>query len=125
MSEQLRGLDSLTPEDWDSLNKSSTSDGLVSAQTHMKQDHNKVDLALITPEMMLSLGSVLTFGKNKYSARGWEKGIEEDRLVSALLRHLTAYRSGEFNDPESGLSHLDHIFANAGFLVTLKRRGLI
>lgn len=46
----------------------------------------------------------------------WRLGINNSRLVASLLRHLSAYQRGENIDPESGLSHLDHIGANWMFL---------
>jgi hypothetical protein len=49
----------------------------------------------------------LTYGARKYSHNGW-KGVSEDRYRAALMRHLSAYFSGERADRESGLHHLAH-----------------
>jgi hypothetical protein len=54
------------------------------------------------------VGQVLTFGKKKYAAHNWRKGIQISRLMAACLRHVLAFNSGEDFDPETGLSHLYH-----------------
>ena len=52
---------------------------------------------------------VLTFGAKKYGDNNWVKldnGIE--RYFAALMRHLVAWRSGEWLDKESSKPHLAH-----------------
>ena len=39
------------------------------------------------------------------------------------MRHFEAYRSGEKNDPESGMPHLWHVACNIMFLIELERCG--
>lgn len=48
------------------------------------------------------------------------KGVDIDRYYAALLRHVMAWRSGESNDPESGMPHLWHVLTNAAFMVFLE-----
>lgn len=43
-------------------------------------------------------------------------GMNITTICDALKRHLDAFIEGEDNDPESGLSHIGHIQANAMFL---------
>lgn len=90
----------------------------------VKFDNGKLRLNLIPPEAFESIGEVLTIGAEKYGERNWEKGISEDRLVGALLRHLVAHRLGNLQD-ESGLNHLDHVLCNAMFLSVLFRRKML
>lgn len=87
-----------------------------------KHDTGKLRLDLIPPEVIRSLGEVLTYGANKYDDRNWELGISEDRLYAALQRHLLAWREGEAKDKESGLSSLAHALCNLAMLVTFERR---
>ena len=74
----------------------------------LKNDDEKPDLSLFSAVWLFGVGSVLTFGKKKYAAHNWRKGIKISRLMAAALRHILAFNNGEDADPESGLSHLDH-----------------
>ena len=80
-----------------------------------KFNKDKIMLSLIEPDFTDGLGNVLTYGANKYGKCNWKKGIPEDELIDAMLRHLTAYRRGELIDPESNIDHRDHIAANLMF----------
>lgn len=64
---------------------------------------------------------VLEYGDRKYPATdgcNWKNVQDaERRYVSALMRHLTAYMSGEQCDSESGKTHLAHLTTNALFLL--------
>ncbi len=62
-------------------------------------------------------GRVAEFGAKKYAPRNWEKGIPQSQIATSLQRHLWAYMEGQDNDPESGLSHLDHLLWNAVAMV--------
>lgn len=87
--------------------------------TNLKFDEEKVRLELVPPEFIIACGRGLTFGAKKYSPGNWAKqpGFDYSRLYGALMRHLTAYWSGEDNDPESGLPHLDHAACMLSFLI--------
>lgn len=87
-----------------------------------KDDQEKNRLDLIEPEFIEGVGKVLTFGANKYEPNNWQKVEDaEDRYYAAALRHLIAWRKGEKTDPESGLSHLDHVACNIMFLQHFER----
>lgn len=88
----------------------------------IKHDQGKLRLDLITPEIRLALGSVLTFGAAKYGDRNWELGMDPSRLIAAAQRHLLSWEMGEIYDHESNLNHLWHALTNLGFLVTLEER---
>jgi uncharacterized HAD superfamily protein len=61
---------------------------------------------------------VLTFGAVKYDDNNWQKLSEfKKRYLSALMRHLTAFKNGEKFDDESGLTHLAHASVNLHFLM--------
>lgn len=89
-----------------------------------KFDSTKVRLELVPPELVYAAGRAMTYGAIKYAPHNWSKppGLEEERLMGAVLRHLFAYQSGELIDNESGLSHLDHAAAALGMLLGTKAR---
>ena len=83
-----------------------------------KHDKDKVRLDLITPEFIIEIGKVLTFGANKYAPESWKQvPNRQDRYYAAALRHLLAYRRGIKTDYETGLSHLAHAACNIMFLL--------
>lgn len=90
----------------------------------MKFDSGKVRMELIPPELLTAVGTILTFGAEKYEDRNWELGMDWDRVYGSLLRHLNAWQSGEEADPETGHSHLWHAGCCIAFLITYEQRGI-
>jgi len=84
----------------------------------LKYDQGKLQLDLIPRAALDQIAKVLGFGKEKYAAHNWRKGIVYSRLIAAALRHITAYNDGEDLDPESGLSHVAHALCCLSFLST-------
>lgn len=76
--------------------------------TAIKFDSNKPMVSLIDPVWLEDVSKVLMFGAEKYSKHNWKGGFKYSRLLDAAYRHIGAFNNGEENDPESGLSHLDH-----------------
>jgi len=74
-----------------------------------KHDQGKARMDLIPFGPLEEIANVLTFGASKYSDNNW-KHVENPvaRYEAALLRHISAYKKGEMNDPETGLPHLAH-----------------
>ena len=88
----------------------------------LKYDEGKTRLDLVPPEAVMALGRVLTYGAEKYEPNSW-RGVEPERYVAALLRHLMAYREwAKQHDPESEMPHMWHVLTNAAFLVALTRK---
>lgn len=82
------------------------------------QKARKLRLDLVPVEAIVGCARAMQHGVDKgYPAWDWV-GLDgwPDMYYSALLRHLLAWRRGEAIDPESGLSHLDHVLACAAIL---------
>jgi len=92
-----------------------------------KYDTEKTMWHLLPYDALSYVAQVMTFGARKYGPGNWRQlEAPEDRYFSAMMRHLTAWRSGERFDPETGLPHLAHAATNALFLLwfDLKRANL-
>lgn len=68
-----------------------------------------------------SLAKVLTFGARKYKPNNWRKNTDIGRYWAAAHRHLNAHIKGEELDPESGFSHIDHLWCNIMFIWVLDK----
>lgn len=92
---------------------------------NQKKDAGKVPLQLLPLDALTEIAKVLQFGAQKYAERGWEKGINFDRVFGATLRHLFAWHQGEDKDPETGLNHLAHAGCEVLFLLAFVKRGRV
>lgn len=88
-----------------------------------KFDGGKLPWHLLAWDAIEQVVEVLRFGANKYAPRNWEQGIDYDRLFDAILRHLTAWWSGETYDPETKINHLAHAICDLMFLLAYSIRG--
>jgi hypothetical protein len=82
----------------------------------MKFDTEKIPTELFSVPAYLGVCRVLQFGAKKYAAWNWSKGLLYMRVYAATLRHLMAWATGEDNDQETGLSHIDHAMCELMFL---------
>lgn len=86
-------------------------------QTSMKHDGEKLDLTLLPPEAAEGIARAMTHGMKKYGRGNYRlSGMAWLRLAAACLRHVFAWVGGEDNDPDSGLSHIDHAQASLAML---------
>ena len=85
----------------------------------IKHDSDKPDMSLLSSFSINELAKVLSFGKEKYAAHNWRKGIQISRLIAAAQRHMFAFNGGEDKDPESGLSHLAHAMCCMMFAIEM------
>lgn len=83
----------------------------------VKNDAEKTRLDLLPVEALEAIGQALTVGARKYSDENWRQGAAWSRYYAAALRHLFAWKAGEDNDPETGLSHLAHAGACVCILI--------
>lgn len=104
------------PQSKEEFSKPKTREEIILKQGH-KDDSGKPHLALWSSVAIEETGKVLTFGANKYSPYNWRKGMSWVRVMSACLRHIFAWLSGQDKDPETGLSHLGHAMCCLMFLM--------
>ena len=84
----------------------------------MKFDSDKLDWSLMPFEELESVVQVLMVGAQKYQKDNWKYVDDgERRYFNASIRHIMSYRSGELNDPETGLPHLAHAVCCLLFLL--------
>jgi hypothetical protein len=89
----------------------------------LRYNDNKPKLSFVAefPNALVGVTRVLEFGAQKYARSNWQKGLPFTEVLDSMMRHQIAWTNGEDLDPESGLSHLDHILCNALFLSELSR----
>lgn len=85
----------------------------------LRYNKDKIPLDLISEEFENQLAKVLAFGKIKYSAHNWRKGLPWSETLASAKRHISS-----FNDPaksdydeETGIHHLAHAACNLMFLL--------
>lgn len=81
-----------------------------------RYNQNKIEYSLLDFECLKPCAEVLAFGAKKYSRDNWKKGMPREEILDSLLRHIGALLNGQELDPESGITHIGHIQANAMFL---------
>lgn len=77
----------------------------------------KADLSLIPLCTLEDEAHVWAYGKKKYAAWNWAKGMDWSVPLACALRHLSSWQRGEDIDPESGQNHLAHVMANVRMLM--------
>lgn len=76
----------------------------------------KPDMSLIPLVTLEDEAKVWAYGKQKYAAWNWAKGMDWSVPLACALRHLSKWQAGEENDEESGLPHLAHAMCNLRML---------
>jgi hypothetical protein len=77
----------------------------------------KPDLSLIPLCTLEEEAMVWMYGKDKYAAWNWTKGMPWSVPLACALRHLSAWQRGEDIDLESGYHHLAHVMCNIRMLM--------
>lgn len=89
-----------------------------------KFNAKKCPLELIDPLALEGLGWALYYGKEKYAADNWARGLSWREVIGAIMRHLQAIARGEDMDPESGIPHIDCVGAEWMFLSAFMKENL-
>lgn len=77
-------------------------------------------LCLLGLEGWAECAAVFEYGKRKYAAWNWAKGMPWSVPLASCARHLKAMIDGETDDPESGRPHRGHVFCNVVMLLTYR-----
>lgn len=78
----------------------------------------KAPLWLLPPVALEVASWAHKHGADKYGLFNWrENKVCASTYISAMMRHLNAWRDGEDNDLGSGVSHLAHVIASANILL--------
>jgi len=78
----------------------------------------KAPMWLLPPVALEQTAWVHKLGNDKYGPFNWRAtGVCATTYVSAIMRHLNAWRDGEDLDPESGISHIAHIATSCNILL--------
>jgi hypothetical protein len=76
----------------------------------------KADYSLIPMGTLEEEARVWMYGRQKYAAWNWTKGMAWSVPFACAMRHMAAWQRGEECDPESGLPHLAHAMCNLRML---------
>lgn len=93
-----------------------------STEYGIKHDTNKPRMDLLPFDALAEVARVMGVGAEKYGDDNWRLVEPATRYEAALLRHYAAYKSGEVNDPETGLPHLAHMATNALFILARSKK---
>lgn len=86
----------------------------------------KAPMWLLPPVALEQTAWVSKFGAERYGPFNWRKtGVCATTYVSAIMRHLNAWRDGEDRDPESGISHIAHIATSCNILMDAEACGTL
>lgn len=69
-------------------------------------------------QLVIECAHVFTYGKKKYTAWNWTKGMKWSIPLACAVRHLRAIIEGEYDDPESTLPHRGHVACNVFMLLS-------
>ncbi len=83
----------------------------------LKLDAGKPPMELLDASALEEVARVLDFGRKKYAAHNWRKGLSYGRLLGAALRHTFAVVNGEDIDPENGRHHAAEAICELMFLL--------
>jgi hypothetical protein len=86
-----------------------------------RYNDGKADFSLIPLCTLEDEAKVWEYGKKKYAAWNWAKGMDWSIPFACAMRHMAAWQRGEELDPESGLPHLAHAMCNLRMLTLFSK----
>lgn len=95
---------------------------IVNAETGGAKGRKPQRMELVPWQAVAVVSEVYGFGASKYDDHNWLRGYQWSLSFGALMRHLSAWWSGEDTDPESGLSHMAHAGFHVLALLTFEQR---
>lgn len=90
----------------------------VSSTGSVRHNKDKPEMSQLDPRFVMAMAELLTEADKcgKYDTYNWAKGQKYTVVYDSLMRHMTAFMTGEDMDPESEKSHLIHAACNIMFL---------
>lgn len=85
-----------------------------------KFDGAKAPLCLIDPAFTEQVARVLAIGEGKYGKNNW-RGLQTERLLSAVKRHVLEIEKGNDIDEETGEPHAAHAASGLMFIEWIRR----
>lgn len=82
-----------------------------------KFDNKKAPIDLIPYEAIEEMAYTLAAGEQKYGTASWANGINMRRLISAALRHIGQFNSGQDLDAETQTLHISNAAVNLAFAI--------
>jgi len=84
----------------------------------------KVPLWLLSPIAKIKWSMAQFAGQIKYGSWNWRAaGVRVSTYLSAMERHMEAYKSGEELDPTDGTDHLGNIMACCAIIIDAREAG--
>jgi len=123
-----QSINDATPAEWDAVAKTKCSRNtpfegvqyngktigasLAAEERSLRYNNGKPDYSLIPLSAMKEAAHVLEYGATKYAIDNWMKPTNWRVSYACLMRHMSAWQSGEDLDPESQRNHLGHAMCN-------------
>lgn len=86
----------------------------------------KVNLFLVPAASKIYQALAMEDGARKYGPYNWrDKKVQLSIYLSALERHIEAFKDGEETATDSGLPHLAHAIANIGIIIDALESGCL
>lgn len=86
----------------------------------------KVNLFLVPAASKIYQAVAMEDGARKYGPYNWrDKKVQLSIYLSALERHIEAFKDGEEVASDSGLPHLAHAIANVGIIIDALESGCL
>lgn len=91
-----------------------------------KDEKNKARIDLVDPEFIVGIAEILGYGVEKYEPYSFQKVAEGlDKYYAAAMRHILKWRTGDFEDEETGKNHLLHAACNLMFMCRIQHQEVI
>lgn len=90
----------------------------------LSQDKIKLRYEWLDPYFLEQMVIIATYGGLRYGAYNWQGASQKEmkHYEGALMRHLQAYRKGEFVDDDHNQSHLASVAVNGMFVDWFRRQ---
>jgi hypothetical protein len=91
----------------------------------VKHDDGKLRYDLIDPYVLEEVVKVFTLGSRKYNDKNYMKGagLDTERVLASVMRHIAEYRKGELiNEADGDCTHLSHAITGLMMVLEIENR---